>query len=115
MKKYIGTLAIVLLTFTYSMESHGKTDATQLAMCLTKKGWVMYEADGCQACAKQRRSFGNAFANIKTVECDNSSDKCTVHDIHYTPTWLLINKGEEINRLEGNQSLDKLANVSGCN
>jgi hypothetical protein len=61
MKKY--TLAIILLAFTYSMESHSKTDTTLLAKCLTKKGWVMYEKEGCSACAKQRKSFGAAFAN----------------------------------------------------
>jgi hypothetical protein len=114
MKKHLGILAVVLLAATYSTASISKTDRTQLAKCLTAKGWVMYEAAGCKACAKQRRSFGSAFANIRTVECGNSSKKCTAQNIHYTPTWLLIKKGKVIHRLEGNQSLDELAEVSGC-
>lgn len=119
MKQYIGIFAIVLFTASYSMESHSKTDRTQLAKCLTEKGWVMYEAAGCEACRNQRRSFGDAFANIKTVKCGNSAStsekkKCTSQDIHYTPTWLLIKNGIVIKRLEGNQSLNELANVSGC-
>jgi hypothetical protein len=113
--KYI--FAIILITT--SMASYSKTSPSQLANCLATKGWVMYEADGCSACANQRSSFGDAFANIKTVVCGDSASeadmkKCAAHNIRYTPTWLLIEKGSVIHRLEGNQPLDELAKVSGC-
>lgn len=114
MKKYIGILAIILFTAGYSIESNSKTDRAQLASCLAAKGWVMYEADGCEACANQRSTFGDAFANIKTIVCDNSPNKCAAQNIRYTPTWILIKNGVVVHRLEGTQSLDKLAKVSGC-
>ncbi len=119
MKKYLGVLVIALLVTGYSMESHSATDRTQLAKCLTKKGWVMYEAQGCKACLKQRGAFGSAFANIETVECSDSSSnaemkQCKAQKIRYTPTWVLIKNGKVINRLEGNQPLERLAKVSGC-
>ncbi len=119
MKKYISIFALILLLVNCSMESIAKTDRSQLANCLTAKGWVMYEAAGCGSCKKQKNSFGAAFASIKTIECGSSAsqaemNKCSAQNIRYTPTWLLTKNGVVIHRLVGNQSLDKLAKVSGC-
>lgn len=94
-------------------------DPNQLAMCMTEKGWVMYGAEGCTACTTQRDYFGDAMQHIKVVYCHESApnkhiEQCIASKIDYTPTWVLIIDGREIERLEGYQSLDVLASISDC-
>lgn len=94
-------------------------DPEQLAVCMTDKGWVMYGAEGCSACATQRDYFGSAIRHIRVVYChDGASDthieQCISNRIDYTPTWVLIVGGREFDRIEGYRSLEELARISGC-
>ena len=90
-----------------------------LARCLTEKGWVMYGKVGCSGCITQRKSFGDAWHLINTVECDphepgNEAPRCVERKIRRTPTWILEVDGKEIKRIEEYQLLEYLARESGC-
>ena len=94
-------------------------DPDSLAKCLTAKGWIMYGAAGCSACATQKSYFGSAMGSVRTINCDEYAsraqiEQCIANRINYTPTWLLVVNGQERDRLEGYQSLDELAAASGC-
>lgn len=90
-----------------------------LAACLTEKGVKMYGSYICSSCAKQRESFGSAFAQIEEIEChpkgvNPQTQRCLDMKVDKTPTWILEKEGAEISRLEGYQSFENLAQLSGC-
>jgi hypothetical protein len=92
---------------------------TELANCLTEKGWVMYGSFTCSACRAERKAFGKAFEVIKEIECNpnapnNQVELCLEKRIKKIPTWILEKNGEETSRLEGYQFLEDLALSTGC-
>lgn len=94
-------------------------DPEQLAVCMTNKGWVMYGANGCTACETQSDYFGDAMQHIRVVYCHDTAlaqhiEQCIANRIDFTPTWVLVVEGREVNRLEGYQPLEELARISGC-
>lgn len=118
MKYYILRFLLVILVGIGLCDAQ-EIDPDQLAACMTEKGWVMYGAEGCSACATQREYFGAAINHIKVVYCHDDApsrhiEQCISDRIDYTPTWVCIVGGREINRIEGYQSLEELARISGC-
>lgn len=94
-------------------------DVETLARCLTNHGWVLYSSFTCPACRAQQRIFGNAFADVQTIECNPNAknsevEKCVQKKIRKTPTWIREQDGTEFGRLEGYQPLDVLASESTC-
>jgi glutaredoxin len=81
-----------------------------LAQCLTEKGVVMYGADWCPHCQNQKKLFGPSFQYVTYIECPKEPKVCLEKNITGYPTWLVADG----TRLEGEQSLAKLAEVSGC-
>lgn len=81
----------------------------QLAQCLTSKNVKMYGADTCPHCRNQKEAFQGSFEFINYVECNRQPDECQKAEIRAYPTWEI--NGE---KLEGEQSLSKLAELSGC-
>ena len=72
---------------------------------------VMFRRDGCPWCAKWDREIGPIYpktelgrrAPLRMVNLDRGV-KPMVHThspIHYTPTFVLVEKGEELGRIEG--------------
>lgn len=74
----------------------------------------MYGAFWCPHCAAQRALFGDAFAQVRYVECSNPdhSQNQTCDDAHVQayPTWIFADG----TRHEGEQTLAELAQSSGC-
>lgn len=86
----------------------GKYDA--LAQCLTEKDVVMYGADWCPHCQNQKKLFGSSFQYVTYLECPKEPKVCLEKNITGYPTWLTASGV----KLEGEQSLEKLAEVAGC-
>lgn len=116
-------LALLSGLVTYAVQGLGvpREKYNEFAMCLTEKRLVMYGSMTCQACAKQRRMFGDAFQYVKEIECDPRNEGyvpgvCEPKNIEKTPTWILLDEaGNDVFRFDaGVQELEKLSEVSGC-
>ncbi len=70
----------------------------------------MFRRDGCSWCAKWDREIGpiypktefNFRAPVRQVNLDRDRDPSIVHaPIRYTPTFVLVEDGKEVGRIEG--------------
>ena len=87
----------------------------QLAQCLTEKGATMYGAYWCAHCQNQKRMLGKSFAKSNYIECSlpdgkTQTQECQEAKIKGYPTW----EFSDGSRLEGEVSLEALAQKSGC-
>lgn len=84
------------------------------AQCLTNDGVTMYGAWWCPHCQNQKKLFGSSFDFVTYVECSNANKSmnqtCKDAGIEGYPTWEL----SDGTRLGGEQSLETLAEKSGC-
>src|SRR6185295_3864775 len=71
---------------------------------------VMFRRDGCSWCAKWDHEIGpiyprtefNLRAPVRQVNLDRDRDLSIVHaPIRYTPTFVLVEDGKEVGRIEG--------------
>ena len=71
---------------------------------------VMFRRDGCSWCAKWDREIGpiypktefNSRAPLRLVHLDRDPDPPIIHAlIRYTPTFVLVEDGKELGRIEG--------------
>src|ERR1051326_3027911 len=71
---------------------------------------VMYRRDGCPWCAKFDRALGpiypktefNQSAPLRQINLDHDRDLPIIHGaIRYTPTFVLVENGREVGRIEG--------------
>ena len=115
----LGTIGVVLVPLIiYALVatpkvSRGQYD--QLAQCLTDKGTKMYGAYWCSHCATQKKLFGQSFSKINYIECSlpdgqTQTETCQQAGIKGYPTW----EFSDGSRLEGEVSLDQLAEKTGC-
>jgi hypothetical protein len=89
--------------------------AETLAKCLTAGQAKFYGAYWCPHCAEQKKILGTAMQFIDYVECDPKGDKanpaaCQQAGVQGYPTWQMPQKKS----LEGTQTLQQLADWSGC-
>ncbi len=71
----------------------------------------MYGTNRCSHCNNQKEAFGyEAFSKINFVDCDRNKNSCELAGVQGFPTWVLGDK----TKLEGEQSLEKLAEAAGC-
>ena len=82
----------------------------KLAQCLKDKNVVMYGAAWCGHCQNQKKLFGESFSLVPYVECPDNIQQCLDLRIDGYPTWIW----PDGTRLEGEQSLETLAEKSGC-
>lgn len=112
--------AIVLLLIALSGSKYyqhvrpGEYDI--FAQCIAKSGATFYGAHWCPHCAAQKEMFGNSADQLPYVECaEPKSDApraiCTEAKIRSYPTWVL----GDGTRLEGTQTLARLADETACN
>lgn len=96
----------------------GEPETTQLdefAKCLTDKGAKFYGAYWCGHCKNQKELFGNSLQYVNYIECADTEtgewkENCTNAQITAVPTWEFADGEREL----GVQSLEKLAQISGC-
>jgi glutaredoxin len=84
-------------------------DKDQLAKCLTEKGVVMYGAEWCGYCKKQKEAFGTSFQYINYVDCDKFSSDCSAAGVQGFPTWSINGQN-----YPGLQDLGTLKSIAGC-
>jgi thiol-disulfide isomerase/thioredoxin len=84
------------------------------AQCLKSSGALFYGAFWCPHCQEQKAEFGTSAEYLPYVECskpDNSQTQiCIDKKITGYPTWIF----KDGTTLEGKQSLDTLAQKTGC-
>jgi thiol-disulfide isomerase/thioredoxin len=80
------------------------------AQCIASKGLTMYGAEWCPHCKKEKNRFGTAFKYVSYVECPDNVQACLAKGIKGYPTW--IDASGTLH--EGEQGLDGLAKISGC-
>ncbi len=95
-----------------SVQSTGERDI--LAKCLTEKGIKMYGTYKCGYCNSQKQMFSESFQYIDYIECDSAGENaapstCQEAGVNAYPTWIINNK-----KYEGEQSLNKLKQISEC-
>ncbi len=83
-----------------------------LAKCLSEKGVKFYGNYGCSYCKKQKEIFGDAAKYLPYIECADEKTRylCEEAEIGPVPTWDF----PDGKRVLGLQSLEKLAELSGC-
>ncbi len=85
-----------------------------LASCLTEKGAKLYKVYWCPHCEEQIKDFEEYASELDVIECDPEGEnprveECQAAGINALPTWIINGK-----KYEGKQSLQKLAEYSGC-
>ena len=80
------------------------------AQCIAKSNLTMYGAVWCPHCQNQKKEFGTAFKYVPYVECPDNIKLCTDKGVTGYPTWITADG----KKLVGEQPLEKLAEVSGC-
>ena len=111
------TLVIVGGFFAYSLNNKvpaqvdtGPSKYDGFAQCLASKKVTMYGAAWCPHCQNQKKDFGSAFKYVPYVECPDNVKLCTDKGVQGFPTWIT----DDGKKLEGEQSFEKLAEISGC-
>jgi len=114
--------AIILVIILVAVQripiaSGGQYDG--FAQCVTQSGAKMYGAYWCPHCANQKALFGEDVFNeeVDYVECAipgqdqrAQTQVCRDAGIEGYPTWIFTDG----TRLQGEQSLEKLAQQAGC-
>lgn len=106
--------AIVLGAFVFAAGPEGATPyQLALARHLAQSRAVFYGAYWCPHCQEQKHKFGGAAGLLPYVECDPKgtspqTERCERDGVKVFPTWVIGSQ-----RLEGVQSLEALAEVSG--
>lgn len=111
----IGLVAIPIVIYSLLTDRSTSGVSDAFAQCLTEKGAKMYGAYWCSHCLSQKKMFGQSFSKINYIECSLPDGKtqtqaCQAAGIKGYPTW----EFGDGSRLEGEVSLDKLTEKSGC-
>ena len=118
-KKVITTFAVlvVLIMFLYFFASwFSKTTGygikedpdNEMAKCLTEKGTILYTADDCSECRRQKAFFGvDSYQYVSLVQCSKNPEKCS--NLRVLPAWY-INSSFHY----GAKTLTELRKLSGC-
>jgi hypothetical protein len=104
----LGTIATVVLQSGGVNISSGKYDV--FAQCLASKKLTMYGAVWCSHCKEEKARFGDSFKYVPYVECTENPNECLAKDIGSYPTWIDANGQKYV----GEQGLEKLSEISGC-
>lgn len=87
----------------------GAAASVDFAKCLNEKGAIMYGIDTCEHCQMQKKMFGDAFENIKYINCYFEKERCAAEGIPGYPVWQIGNK-----KISGIQTFSSLSALTGC-
>lgn len=109
----LGIIAAVLLRAEGTPSGPGKYD--EFALCLKEKGALFYGAFWCPHCQSQKKLFGPSQKLLPYVECSTldgraQTKECIDKKVTGYPTWEFADGS----RLNGEISLDKLAEKTSC-
>ncbi len=80
------------------------------ADCVTNSGAIFYGTEWCPHCKSQKTLFGDAFAKINYVDCDQESTLCQNAKITGYPTWIFADGTMR----SGTQPLADIAEMTEC-
>lgn len=110
--KHLVIIIAVITALTYWLTRPPKNikNYDVFAQCLASKNVTMYGAAWCPHCQNQKKLFGESFKYVPYIECPDNTKLCLDKGITGYPTWLASDSA----RLEGEQTLEKLAQISSC-
>ena len=91
-------------------EQQAAASLDSFAQCLADGKVTMYGADWCPHCQNEKKAFGDSFRLVPYVECPDDPQRCLQEGITGYPTWVFADG----TKLVGEQGLEKLSKVSGC-
>lgn len=103
-------LIIVVTFLIFKPEPEGPGELDGFAQCLTDKGFTMYGAYWCPHCQNEKKAFESSWKYVNSVECTDTPQRCTDAGVTGFPTWL----GPGDVRLEGEQGVERLSEMSNC-
>ena len=108
----VGILGVATWLFSKPQErvQTGPSKLDSFAQCIAKKKVVMYGAEWCPHCQKQKALFGSAFKYVSYIECPDNPKVCLERQVKGYPTWIFPNG----HRFEGEQSLEEISKESSC-
>lgn len=107
----ISVLLVIFVTAILLTRQPKETgDLDSFAKCLAEKGVTMYGAAWCPHCQAQKKLFGKSFDYVPYIECPNTPKLCLDKGVNGYPTWI----SPDGTKLEGEQTLQKLSEVSSC-
>ncbi len=118
--RLIVIAVIILASFLFlnslSSAPAGPARLDDFAKCLAEKKVMMYGAYWCSHCQNQKKEFGNSFQYVDYVECTKEPQRCLDAGVQSYPTWIFPKSASDSAspRLQGEVSLEKLAELSGC-
>ncbi len=113
---WIVIIALIIVGATFLVLSgSGPGDYDEFTQCLEEEGATFYGAFWCPNCQNQKTMFGRSSTELPYVECatpdgQGQTDECAELGIEAYPTWEFADES----RLEGVQSLETLAEKTGC-
>ena len=100
-------------TTGWSSGAEFEINAMNVTKCLANKWWTLYTAQDCRYCETQQEIFGEYFAKLDSVICDEGSEQqalCSDADVTAYPTWINA-AGTEYKWF---YDLESLASLAGC-
>ena len=110
MRKIFTAGLFALLPFFLFLQPVYSKDQSQLAKCLSERGFQMYGSKVCPACDLQREYFGDSFSLVTYTDCLENASICKSKNINSYPTW----EDKEGKTYKGAISPEILAQLSGC-
>jgi uncharacterized membrane protein len=113
-----GLHLVPLIFFNIPAPSEPLPDPKRLdsfAKCLTEAGVTMYGTDDCTWCSRQKELFGESFALLDYINCQQHELKCEEKKLEGMPSWIQqATDGSELKRHAGVLTLRELEQFSGC-
>jgi len=108
----VGLLFLVVLVTGFLSRGTPvpSTKYDAFAQCLASKKLTMYGATWCSHCRAEKARFGDSFKYVPYVECTSDANLCLAKGIESYPTWIDENGMKYV----GEQGLEKLSQISGC-
>jgi thiol-disulfide isomerase/thioredoxin len=111
----IAIVAAALLGWGILTLNQQSTKLDGFATCIKDSGATFYGAFWCPHCQAQKAEFKKSASKLPYVECSQPDGKtqtqvCIDKGISSYPTWYFKDGSKE----EGELSLDKLAEKTGC-
>lgn len=115
----IAGVVAAFVTFFAQTASTPTQDYTKLVECMNQAGVVYYKSVKCGNCKRQEKMLGEAYKKLNSVECHPEGPNpqvqlCVDKGVTKTPTFILEPEGVELDRLEGLQPIQGLADFANC-
>lgn len=111
----LGVIGTVIVRGTGAGAPTGPGKYDEFAQCLEAKGATFYGAFWCPHCQATKKMFGSSSKLLPYVECSTADGQgqtqiCIDKKVTSYPTWEFADGS----RLNGEQTLEALAEKTGC-